>query len=161
MSGSTVDAVTEQQHAFSLPEVEGVSMRTPLVTSLALGVAVACSTPTSVCGCSPALTVAVVFGRISTSGDTPLRGALIRVNRTVGACPRRGEALDGGFGETQSDSTGQYRIFVAAGADTVCVQAIAFRSASARTDSLVSSATTLALRVGPPLDSARSDFLFR
>ena len=135
-------------------------MRTPLVVSIALGVFVACTTPTSVCGCSPREPVAIVFGRIWVSGDRPLGGALIRASRTAGPCPGRGAAFDGGFGETSSDSSGYYRRLVAGGGDSVCVQMIAYRSVSARMDSLVSSSKTLSLRIGTLQDSTQIDFRF-
>ena len=138
-------------------------MRMPLVVLLGIGVVVACSTPTSVCGCSPRESArALVFGTVQAAGDIAVRGALINARSTRGRCPARSPAVDGGYG-TPTDSTGRYKVYIAPGApagDTICVQLVAYRSASERMDTLVSSAATLQVRDGPPYDSTRIDFRF-
>lgn len=135
-------------------------MRMQLVVFAALGVNVACTTPTSLCGCPHGAALAVVYGRISASGDTPLSGALIKASATSGTCPGRGLAFEGGFGETRSDATGTYRLLVSGGADTICAKITADRSASARIDSLVSLPATLVIGSGLSRDSARVDLRF-
>ena len=136
-------------------------MRTPLLVSLTFGVVVACSTPTSVCGCTSPPPSAIVVGTMWASGDRLLRGGIIRARQTLGTCPGRGAALDQGSGASPSDSTGRYRAFIrGSDVDTVCVRVVAYRSVSARMDSLVSSPTTLALKLGRNLDSTRIDFRF-
>jgi hypothetical protein len=135
-------------------------MRMPLFLTLALGLVVACSTPTSACGCSPAEPVGIVYGTIAAAAETPLRGAEIRVRKTAGTCPGRGASASVDWEKATSDTTGQYRIVVGGGTDTLCVQLIAYRGATARTDSLISSTRTLPLKVGLPHDSTRVDFRF-
>jgi hypothetical protein len=138
-------------------------MRMSLVAVLGVGVVVACTTPTSVCGCSPNQAArALVLGTVRASGDIALRDALISARSTRGSCPARNPLVDAGF-STPTDSTGRYTVYVAPGApagDTLCVQVVVYRSASARMDTLVSSAANLQVRDGPPYDSARIDFRF-
>jgi hypothetical protein len=136
-------------------------VRTRLLVSLTFGVFVACSMPTSVCGCTSPPPSAIVVGTMWASAGRPLRGGIIRVRQILGTCPGRAAALDEGSGASQSDSTGRYRTFIRGNnVDTVCVHVVAYRSVSAQTDSLVSLPATLALKLGRNLDSARIDFRF-
>jgi hypothetical protein len=135
-------------------------MRLSFLAALALGVCVACVFPTSVCGCSPIEPAGIIFGSIGTSDAGPLRGGLVRTYQLRGPCPGRGEAFTGGFGDVRTDSGGRYRTFVSGDVDSVCVRVVAYRSVATRTDSLISTPTTVAIRIAPPFDSTRIDLRF-
>jgi hypothetical protein len=156
----TFRVVAVKQHSVSFAGAERHPMRLSILAALALGVCVACIFPTSVCGCSPSEPVAIIFGTIGTSDAGPLRGGLVRTHQLRGPCPGRGEAFTSWFGDVRTDSTGRYRTLVSGDVDTVCVRVVAYRSLATRTDSLVSTPTTLAIRIVPPFDSARFDLRF-
>ena len=156
--------VAMQQNAFSLAGLEGPSMRTPLVVLVGIAVIVACASPTSVCGCSPAEPAgALVVGTVRTSEDSLVRGALLSTRFSLGSCQGRGPATTVGAAPMPSDSTGRYRVSIVFGApapDTICVQVVAYRSATMRRDTLVSQVVPVAVRAFPPYDSTRIDFRF-
>lgn len=140
-------------------------MRKPLVVMFGIGAIVACSAPTSLCGCSPRelRASALIFGAISTSAGAPLRSALLNARGARGSCPGRGPAGAVSFVSFGTDSTGRYRLVVGLqnpATDSICVQVVAQRSAKAMSDTLVSAAVTLEARDLEPLDSARLDFRF-
>ena len=140
-------------------------MRMPVVVLFAIGVIVACSSPTSVCGCSPYPTISVlVVGTVRAANDSPLGGALIRVRGTPGSCLGSRQATAAGdTSSITSDSAGRYRLLLTRSNATFvnsCVQLTARRSALATAATLASVAVSVTLRRDPPFDSTRIDFPF-
>jgi hypothetical protein len=138
-------------------------MRIPRVPLFGIGLVVACSWPTTSCGCSPIeYPRALVVGTVRGPGEIALRGVTTRARTALGSCSPLSRLVGPGYFEL-TDSTGAYRRSVqavVANGDTICVQMIAVRSTGAQSDSIVSPAVNLQLRSDSPYDSTRLDFRF-
>lgn len=137
-------------------------MRLPVLMTLALAIAVACSSPTALCACSQALPSALVFGVVRVATGAPIREASISASAKPGSCPGTGPTVAASFGAALSDSTGRFRLVIAPPTldGPVCVQLSARRPGAALADSLVSSPVTVTLRNGGSTDSTRVDINF-
>lgn len=137
-------------------------MRLRLIAAMGLAVFAACTTPTSLCGCSPTPPpTASVVGTVRTAGGAPVRDVVVRGTGRRGSCPGTGPALNSVSSLLPSDSAGRYRVMVIGSTDpdTLCVQLIARRPAAAGGDSLLAPILTLQLRPWGS-DSTTVDFTF-
>ena len=164
MLRTAIRAVAVQQNAVSFAGFEGTLMRKPHVLAFAIGVIVACSSPTSGCGCSPPPQARVlVFGTVRTASESPVSGARISLRGVLGPCSVGGQITIRAEAAMPSDSAGNYRFPLApaaSGLDSVCVQLVARRSSMANADTIVSAAAALGVRYDRQPDSTRIDFRF-
>ncbi len=139
-------------------------MRMPMFVLLGTGVILACTSPTSLCGCSPLpYPNAIVVGTVRTSAEAPVSGVLVSARSSRGRCPVGSQSTTVGLVSMPTDATGRYRLGVGglgATVDSICVQVYARRSTSARADTLFSAMVPMQLRVDPPYDSTLVDLRF-
>lgn len=131
-------------------------MRRLMLAPLLALVFVVC-TPTEPCGCTPATTQALVLGRITTAVGAPAAGLRVEAEVYDRGCGEAG-AYPTNIGQRAAvtDGDGRYRIaarsFVGE-QPMACATVAVIRGA----DTVQGGSTNVALRRGPPLDSARVD----
>jgi hypothetical protein len=132
-------------------------MRIPFSATAAVTlVVVACTSPTSSCGCSIALPPSVdAVGTVRTAAGAPVSTAILSVAGTRGNCSIATD-LRVTFNSLnyRIDATGRYRMRITPSEpDSICMKITARRNANAGADSVVSPGIALAVGRIPYADS--------
>lgn len=67
--------------------------RLSLAGALTAMLAVSCTNPGFVCGCSPALDAAILYGRVTDAAGVPVQGARITAEQAAPGCSGEGQPL--------------------------------------------------------------------
>ena len=136
------------------------------LVSAALLLAVACSLPSDVCGCSPPEPATGLASGLVTGPDgTPVAGAWIRGEVRGRGCVLS-DANPPSRSMVQTNVSGQYLLYMhlSYATDSACVRLVARRSDSPGVDSTVVDGLRMRFKLGAgswPRDSIRVDFQLR
>ncbi len=85
--------------------------------------AIACGSPTSVCGCSPPIPMADVRGRVERDVSAPVLGAVVKAEVFVGGCGARGPRAIVQPDSAVTGAGGAFRLIIQVwqAADSVCL----------------------------------------
>jgi hypothetical protein len=130
-----------------------------MITAL---VVVACFSPTTVCGCSPAPAfTAVVFGTLTTADGAPAAGARLTVRGRRGNCAAGGTETFASQQVPTLDASGRFRMDAYFDYnDTICVSLVAHRNATGVGHSIVVRDRILHATFRVAQDSTRVDLAF-
>jgi hypothetical protein len=114
---------------------------------LALGLVLACSTPTDLCGCPPALGIGTVFGTVTNATGAAVTDAEVRVEARLFGCAATQPSYLVDSPVTRTDAVGRYRyeMRAASPSDSACIRVVARRIGAAAGDSAVASAVRMRL----------------
>ena len=132
--------------------------------SRALGltlIVVACTSPTSSCGCSPVPPSVEAVGTVRTVAGVPVTTAILSVAGTLGNCSVTGSRVTFSSLGYSIDATGKYRaLIIPSEPDSICVKITARRDANAGADSVVSSGFSFAVGRLPRPDTVVVNLTF-